>query len=507
MADHANNLGKSTAVLLTKGAAWFIGLRWGVRGIGLVSTLILARLLVPGDFGLVSVATSYIAILDGLSELGLNFALIREDDAGRDEYDTAFTLNVIRGIGVASLVLISSLLVPGLVGDERLETVISLLALQPLLLGFANPKFVEFERNIDFSREARLQIGTKILGAAATISAAIAFRSYWALVAGLLVLAAAKLFWSYALAPYRPSLRLTSFRRLMSFSGWLAGAQMLTTISTRFDNILVGMLVDINAAGLYNVATEISRLPYAEIIHPLSRVLFPGFNRFTHDPARLRNKVMEAFQIVATIGIAVGAGFALVADEFIRLVLGATWEKIIPMVQLLSPFLSLEALIAVAVPFCMAVRYTRGLFQRALIMALFRPPLFIAGVLAMGYLGGVISAVISAVIFTALSIFMIAGMLQITPLHLCRTIVRPALGALATTLVVFAIHRALPAQSGQWVLLQVLLIKVFAGTTVFCTATAGMWHLEGKPPGIEARIYVLCRIFWRNRKIMSRMRA
>ena len=492
--------GKSTAVLLTKGAAWFVGLRWGVRGIGLLSTLILARLLIPADFGLVSVATSYIAILDGFSELSLNFALIRETKADRSQYDTAFTLGVIRGVLVSLLVLASALLVPGMLGEPRLAGVISFLAMQPLLLGLTNPKFIEFERNIDFSREAMLQIGTKILGAIATISAAIIYRSYWALVAGLLVLATARVFWSYVLAPYRPGFSLSAFRQLMSFSGWLTGGQMLTTISSRFDNILIAFLVNVDAAGLYNVGTEISRLPYAEIIHPLTRVLYPGFNRFTHNPAKLRMNVFVAFQAVATLGIAAGTGFALIADEFVRLVLGATWVQIIPMVQILSPFLSSEALVAVAVPLAMAVGDTRGLFKRALVMALIRPPIFIAGVLMMGYLGGVLGAVASGSFFVAMSMKMIADILQVPVIRLLQPILRPALAAGITALLILLVDHGLRLPDSDWGLLWVLMIKVCLGILTYTASLALMWYAAGTPAGIEARISFFIRMIRRNKK-------
>ena len=483
----------STAALLTKGAAWFVGLRWAVRGMGLLSTLILARLLVPSDFGLVSVATSYIVIIEGFFELSLNFALIHDRNAERSQYDTAFTLGAIRGVLVSMLVLVSSLVVPAMIGDPRLSAVITVLAFQPLLLGLINPKFVQFERDIDFSREAILQVGTKLLGVIATITVAVIYRSYWALVAGLIVLAIARVFWSYVLAPYSPRFCLTAFRQLLSFSGWLAGGQMLTTLSTRFDNILVAALVDIEAAGIYNVGMEIARLPYAEIIYPLTRVLFPGFNRFTDTPQKLRANVFEAFQAIATIGIAVGTGFALIADDFIRLVLGQTWEQIIPMVQILSPFLSSEALVAVAVPLAMAVGETRGLFQRALLMALVRPPIFVGGLVLMGYLGGVLGAVVAGLFFLAISMHLIMIILQVPLTRLLQPILRPALAAAATALLVGALDYKLSAAVTQSDLFFELIAKVCAGTVTYCAAILVMWRGAGKPEGLEARVFTLVK--------------
>jgi PST family polysaccharide transporter len=274
----------------------------------------------------------------------------------------------------------------------------------------------------------------------------------------------------------------------MSFSGWLAGGQMLTTLSTRLDNILVAVLLDMDTAGLYNVGMEIARLPYAEIISPLSRVLYPGFNRFTHEPRKLRANVFEAFQAIAVIGVAVGAGFAFIADDFVRLVLGEKWEQIIPMVQILSPFLSSEALVAVAVPLAMAVGETRSLFRRALVMALVRPPIFIAGLLLMGYLGGVLGAVVAGLLFLAISMHMIMVILQVSSLRLMQPLLRPAFAVSVTTLLLFVVDHMMNVAVNQSDLFLNLFGKVCVGTVTYCASILLLWFGAGKPDGIEARV-------------------
>ncbi len=92
-----------------------------------------------------------------------------------------------RGSILALVVVASSFILPSLVHDQRLEPVIWCLALSPLVTGFMNPEMAFFERQLDFRRESALQVTAKILSALTSITIAIVYRTYWALVAGLLV--------------------------------------------------------------------------------------------------------------------------------------------------------------------------------------------------------------------------------------------------------------------------------------------------------------------------------
>jgi O-antigen/teichoic acid export membrane protein len=86
---------------MAKGAAWMIALRFAIRAIGLVSMIILARLLVPADFGLVAIAMALAGALAAMSEFGFQVALIQNQAADRRHYDTAWTLGIMRGLLVA----------------------------------------------------------------------------------------------------------------------------------------------------------------------------------------------------------------------------------------------------------------------------------------------------------------------------------------------------------------------------------------------------------------------
>ena len=117
---------RSVLARTVTGAGWVIAWRLGVRVLGLISTLVLVRLLVPADFGLLALAASFAQTVDGMMTLGTEEAVIRQTAPDRSVYDTAWTLNVIRGLTVTGIVLLSAVPVADFFGDRRLVTTLCL---------------------------------------------------------------------------------------------------------------------------------------------------------------------------------------------------------------------------------------------------------------------------------------------------------------------------------------------------------------------------------------------
>ena len=123
---------------MVKGATWMVFQRMAIREIGLISTIVLARLLVPADFGVVALATGIAAILDSLLELGFDLALIQNQSDGRARYNTAWTLSIIRGLFTGIVLLIGAEPMAMLYEDARVASVMYWLSLVMVISGFQN---------------------------------------------------------------------------------------------------------------------------------------------------------------------------------------------------------------------------------------------------------------------------------------------------------------------------------------------------------------------------------
>jgi lipopolysaccharide exporter len=169
---------------LARGSFWMISMRWVIRGIGFVSTIILARLLTPDDFGVVAMAMVGVAMLEVFTQSGSDLALLRNAEPTREHYNAAWTLEIIQGCVLAVLLFTTAPLVGGHFEDPRVTNVIRLLSLRAVVGGFQNIGVVTFRRELRFGREFQFGIVKKSATFVVTLVAAFVLRSYWAHVIG-----------------------------------------------------------------------------------------------------------------------------------------------------------------------------------------------------------------------------------------------------------------------------------------------------------------------------------
>ena len=162
---------------MARGIAWMTAARLGVRSLGLVSTMILARLLLPEDFGLVALAMSVVALLDTINQFGFETPLIQRRDATRDDFDSAWTLNILlAGVVVAGIVLLAPL-AAGFFKEPRVEAILYWIAVGNFFLAFQNIGVVQFRKQLNFRRDFALQVVQKAAMLAVTIPLAFWLRS------------------------------------------------------------------------------------------------------------------------------------------------------------------------------------------------------------------------------------------------------------------------------------------------------------------------------------------
>ena len=467
------------------GASWLYSYRWVDRLLDFIVIVVLARILSPDDFGLVAIAASVVTIVEGLSAFDVNKALIRTRDESRDLYDTAWTLSALRGIASALIMIV----VAQFVTDLRIAAVLQALALSPLMTGLSNPRFVMFERDLVYSRVAFLTLGGKSVSVAVTLVIALVYRNYWSLVIGMLAGTLITMILSFVLKPYRPRPSLVRFPDIFAFSGWLTLTSVVTTLSMETDKIIVGRLLGVADAGLYFMTQRVGVLPTRELISPLQRILFPSFSELTGDLNRLRRGVRESINILASLSLPAGFGFALVANDFVPLALGDQWIVIVPLLVILVPYLGLRATLSMTLPCVMALGRTRLLFRISLVYALVHVPAFIVGTALFGLTGAIWSIVLAGVFYTYLNVWLLRHTLGISLGEITIQLRRPfgaavlMVGAVAALGFVFPID--LFSENGSWFS---LIIKSVVGGLVFWTAQFVFWRMEGCPEGIERRV-------------------
>ncbi len=480
--DVPSSGGKSTAALVTRGAALFMAIRWGVRAIGLVSTMVLARLLVPADFGLVAIATSLIAILNTVTELGARSATIRQEKVSQEFLDTVLTLQLLRGLVIAALVLTSSLVLPGMMKDARLGMVLLCLALEPLISAFVNPRMALFEGKLNFGPEAILQISAKILSTVLTIAIALWQRSYWALIAGTLIASSAKVLISSALAPAWPRVGLSAWGELFRFSGWVTLASLFDSLASGFDQLIVGGFLNVRTAGLYNVGAALAAMPLYEFLPVVNRALMPGLVKFKHDVNKMRQVSLDVTGFLAGLSLPVGVGFCFVAPEFVHLFYGDKWNEAVPIVQVLSVGAALGSIGgAVATATALALGRTDLMFQRALYTVLLRVPPFILGIWMYGLPGAFAGYFMGSLAVMLSNMMILHRTLSLGYGKLAGQMVRPVVCVAVMALALYMAQAWLPqASAGAGAAAAALGMKIVIGIAACGAARLAFSKISGR---------------------------
>ncbi|MDB5561775.1 MAG: lipopolysaccharide biosynthesis protein, partial [Hyphomicrobiales bacterium] len=346
---------------------WLVsGVYYG-RLVNLLMTIILARILLPKDFGLVALSTTLLTMLMAVTDLSLANALIHHKDPKADDFDTAFTLGVVRGVLLAALMVAGGFAMAAIYGDQRLIAISAGLATRPLLSGLSSPYYVTFARNLNFGVVVRTEAVNYTAQLVVSVAVALLTHSYWAIVAGVAAASVANVISAHWVAPYRPRFTLASWRSIMEFSVWMTLAQPIVIIGGRFENFLAGGMLGVASFGAYNVGSNVSAMATQSATVPLERVLFPSFAKITGDPERLRAAFQKAQSSLFAIGLPLGVGLALVAQPFVYLVLGPKWAITADVIAFLAPVFGIQMAFGPTYALTFAMGATRTLFFRSVI--------------------------------------------------------------------------------------------------------------------------------------------
>lgn len=318
------------------GATWLLLWRIVSRSLGLVSTLVLARLLLPADFGLVAMATTFSAGVEALSQLGLQDALVRRREEGLDLHHTAFTLQLGRAIVTAVAIAAGATTAAWWFAEPRLEAIMFVLAGVTVLNGLENVGMAEYRRVMRFDIQFRALLATRLAGFLTTIVCALIWNSYWALLGGIVVSNAVRVAISYWMHPFRPRLQLTRWRELGRFSLWIWATAIATLIWDRCDPFLLGPAFGPAKLGVYLLALEVSLLPVTEIIGPAADALFTAFARAQKEGTSSVHHAPEAAGIILLVVAPIVLSISAASGPIVEVLLGAKWASAWPIVSALT---------------------------------------------------------------------------------------------------------------------------------------------------------------------------
>lgn len=478
-----------------RGAGWVIAWRLATRLLGVASTLFTVRLLTPADFGLVALAYGFAAALDVALTLGVEDQIIRARAPDRALYDTAFTLNLLRGMLVACMVVAAAGPTAAFFGDARLEPALLVLAADPLLRGLFNVGATEFRRDLAFDKEFRLMLLPKLAGVAVIVSLAFLLRSHWALIIGILTSRVASVAASYLLHPYRPRLSFEAWRELAGVSAWSWGLGMVALAREWAPNVVIGRVMGPTQVGVFTVAEELATIPTNEFVDPLCRSCMPGFAEMRRTGTGVADAYLSIIAMTAVLALPIGTGISLVAGPLVALVFGQAWLEAVPVMAVLGLACGLTLFGNVSGALLSAHALLRSLLAIGMAAILIRIALLLALVPPFGLWGAGLAVAVSILAEQAALVWRTLREFGLGPLEWLRCTWRPLTAAAVMALALFwtGLGWALPPASTAAALLP-LTAGVLLGAATYVAGLGALWLACGRPAGPESLVLGLA---WR----------
>lgn len=482
--------------VVIRGTLLTVAMRWTDRLIGLVSTLVLARLLLPADFGVIAMASLVIALADVFFDLGVYVTLIQKHNPSQDDFDTAWTLGLMQAGVAATVLFLAAPYAAAYFHEPRVENVIKVLGLSLLATGCENVGVVNFQKEMRFGQDFLFLFSKRFAGFIVTLVAAWLLRSYWALVIGTVCGRVIGVAISYLMHPMRPRLTLAKFHDIFGVSQWLLVRTVGNYFETQLHRLLVGRREDAYVMGAYAIAGDIGAMPSSELLMPINRVLFPAFVKVKDNMEELKRVFLVALGVQLLVAMPAGAGLALVAREVVALMLGEKWLMAVPFVEILALVSLASAMLSSAGYLLITLGHVRAFAAYSwLQVALF-------SILALGFFPSAgalqVAWIRLAISGVSLAFFMTLLLRRFPPLtlgDLARSAVRPLLAVLAMAA---SIHGLAAAWATPSPLLS-LLAKMVLGACVYCAVVTALWLAAGRPRGAEAYLLENVRKFWRQR--------
>ena len=473
---------------MAKGAVWMLLFKLGDRSLGLISTIILARLLMPEDFGLVAMAMSIISVLELLSAFNFDVVIIQNPNAERQHYDTAWTFNVL--VASASAVLLLLLAIPAahFYHEPRLEIVMYCLAIGFLAQGFENIGVVAFRKELDFNKEFKFLFGKKLISFCVTVPLAFYLQNYWALVIGMVTGKLAGVALTYAVQSYRPRFSLQARHELFHFSKWLLFNNILSFLRYRVADFIIGRVSGTHSLGIFNVAFEISNLPTTEMIAPINRAVFPGYAKMAHDITVLRQGFINVIAVIALFAMPAGLGIAAIAELIVKVFLGDKWLDAIPVIQVLAFFGSVTALQTNLMSVFLAIKKPKKLSVLISLQLIILIPMLIISTIKFGMIGAAWSYLIAAIAILPVGYFMTFKEIQLKFSRFIGTVWRPILAAV---IMHFTVKSGITfAAQSLHITSDILLLfsSILLGAISYIGIILVLWLLCSRPDGAEQYI-------------------
>jgi lipopolysaccharide exporter len=340
--DFCSGLTRKARVSLTRrtitGVFWAYAAFWGRRLFSLLSTAILARLLIPEDFGLLGYALLLLNFVEAVRSFGINDALIYNSEREADTANTAFILNVAIGIGQAALTVALAPLSSLVSDDPLLVDVIRVMSLAFVFNGLGQTHNALLQKELRFRRRFFPELVSALIKGLISVGMALTGFGVWSLAVGHVMGALSRTVVVWWVLRWIPDLRFFRDRALAlwHYGVYILLFELLNVALEQADQMFIGMLLGGVQLGYYTIAARIPEMVIANFSIVLTQVLFPSYAKLKDNLQKLAEGYLLTTKYTAFVTVAAGCGLAAVAPELVLIAFGDQWGPAVPLFRVLA---------------------------------------------------------------------------------------------------------------------------------------------------------------------------
>ena len=319
------------------GAFWSFVERFGQQGVQLVVSIIIARLLEPKDFGVLGMLALFMALAQSVIDSGLGQALIQKQDAGSTDESTVFWFNLAIGATMAVVFFVVAPWIAVFYETPLLKSITRVFSLNLIINSFAIVQNALLVKELAFKLRMKAVLVSVVVSGLVGMLLAWAGWGVWALVALNLIGNLVRTVGLWVIHPWRPRLEfsMTSLRALWKFGSRMLFSGLLNTFFQNIYLVIIGKLYSATELGFYERGKKLMMLTSQSLSQMVAQVSFPVLSKMQGDVDRMRHGFMKALQTTMFATVPMMTGLAVVASDFIVVLLGEQWAPCVPYLKIM----------------------------------------------------------------------------------------------------------------------------------------------------------------------------
>lgn len=304
----------------------------------IVAFSIMSRLLSKEDFGFYAAINAIVVVFSSLSDTGIGSAIVQKKELSPNYVSNAFTLSFLFGLVSMTVLLVSSIMLPATIIDERMKLPLMLMSVTLLLNCISSVFRSVLHRKLKFLTIGLVQLTSLLLTTIVAVVLAIEGMGYYAIIAKAILGSVISCFLFFILShtKYFLTLDKQTFRAIFGFSGWLMASRFFSDLSKQIDKLIMPRLMPISELGAYSRPKDFLRTISQRINGIFDSALFPVLSSIQDNIPALGNAYKRSLFSMNLFSLLMSMAFAVNAELFIRIFFGEEWLYLAPVLVVFS---------------------------------------------------------------------------------------------------------------------------------------------------------------------------